>query len=177
MWIFYYWPIFKSVSFLFPQTLCWIRPLYFWACTWVVVKWSHLFFPQWVGSLLSISVAQGHTQLDCSGRTFLEIWCQKYVRFYLMDPNGELFQQQPKSYKRFFKSFENCRLKGCKVVVHQTLRMIQLSRIQTWATLIRLMADQGAEFFSDLQIWQLTMLQVIELQRFAVPIWKHITNL
>ena len=41
-----------------------------------------------------------------------------------------------------------CRLKGCKVTVCQTLKMIKLSKSQTWATHIWFDTSQAVESFS-----------------------------
>ena len=79
---------------------------------------------------------------------------------------------------RGFKSFQRgtvdlCRSKGCKVKVHQTLRMILLSKYQTLAAFVRCLVGRLAEFFSSLQLWQLVTLESFDLQRCTVPLWTR----
>ena len=70
-----------------------------------------------------------------------------------------------------------CRSKGCKVVVCQTLKMILLSGSQTPASLEWSDSGRMAEFFSNLQLWQLITLQPFEPQRPTVPLWKYLNLL
>ena len=70
-----------------------------------------------------------------------------------------------------------CRLKGCKVMAHQTLRIIQSYGIQTLAASKWFDSGRPAEFFSNLQLWQLLTLLPFDPQRFRVPLWKDINLL
>ena len=78
-----------------------------------------------------------------------------------------------------FRSFHRgivslIRSKGCKFVVCQTLKMIWLSRTRTWAAFIWLESGRATGFFSDLQLWQLIVLQSFDLQGPAIPLWKDL---
>ena len=80
---------------------------------------------------------------------------------------------------RGFKSFQRgtvdlCRSKGCKVKVHQTLRMILLSKYQTLAAHVRCLVGRVAGFYSSLQLWQLVTLESFDLQRCTVPLRKDL---
>ena len=57
------------------------------------------------------------------------------------------------------------------------MRMISLSGTRTGAGLVRCVVDQVAEFFSNLQIWQLLTLQPVDPERPTVPLWKDINLL
>ena len=71
-----------------------------------------------------------------------------------------------------FRSFKrgtvcSCRLKGHKVIVHQTLRITQSPGLKP-----RLDSGWLAELFSNLQLWQLVTLQSFDWQRPTLPFLK-----
>ena len=67
-----------------------------------------------------------------------------------------------------------CRSKGWKVVVRQSLRIIQLSWAWTWAAHVWFNTGQAAECFSYLQLSQLVTLQPFDLQRLKVHLLKDL---
>ena len=75
---------------------------------------------------------------------------------------------------RFSKEYLLSSSKGCKVVVCQSLKMIWSSITPTRAALIWFEFGCAAGFFSDLQLWQLVILQPSDLQRLTVPLLKEL---
>ena len=70
-----------------------------------------------------------------------------------------------------------CRSTGCKVTSCQSWRMFLSSGNRTWAALEWFKAGQMAEFFSNLQLWQLVILMPVDLQRPTVPLWEDLNLL
>ena len=56
----------------------------------------------------------------------------------------------------------------------ENLKMIKLSGTQTWAADVWFDSSQLAEFFLNLQLWQLVSLQPFNLQRPSVPLCKDL---
>ena len=83
---------------------------------------------------------------------------------------------------RRFRSFQRgtvglCRSTGCKVASCQSWRMILSSRNRTRAARVWFEVGRLAEFFSNLQLWQLVTLMQIDLQRPTAPLWKDLNLL
>ena len=66
------------------------------------------------------------------------------------------------------------RSKDCKVMVHQTLKMMPSSRSQTRATCVWFDSSLKAEFFSNLKLGQLITLQSFDLQRPTQYLFERI---
>ena len=80
---------------------------------------------------------------------------------------------------RRFRSFHRgivslCRSKGSKVTVSQTLKMIPSPWTRLRAELVWFDSGRAAEFFPNLQLWQLVTLQPFDLERPKVPLWKDL---
>ena len=67
-----------------------------------------------------------------------------------------------------------CRSTGCKVTSCQSWRMILSSGNRTQAALVRFEVGRVAGFFSDLQLWQLEVLQPFDPQRLTIPLGKDL---
>ena len=63
-----------------------------------------------------------------------------------------------------------CRSTGCKVKCCQSWRIILLSRNGTKATHSWFEVGWVADFFSNLQLWQIVTLQQVDLQRPTKPL-------
>ena len=83
------------------------------------------------------------------------------------------FLKRSRSFQRGTVSLN--RSKGCKVMIHQTLRMIPSSGTLSRATIVWCLVGRAADFFSDFQIWQLIILQTSDLQRPTVPVWRALS--
>ena len=67
-----------------------------------------------------------------------------------------------------------CRSTGSKVTSCQSWRMILSSGNRTRAAHLWFEVGRKAEFFSNLQLWQLVILTPLDQQRPTVPLWKDL---